>query len=300
MTIRAARVSDLDDMWSIFRAVVATGDTYAFAPETSRSVADEYFLGSEIVSFVAEVEGRVVGMYKLVANRGDLGAHIANASFMVDPGIEGRGIGSMLGHHCLQQARARGYSAMQFNFVVSTNTRAVALWTRLGFAIIATLPGAFQHSQRGRVDAYVMSRSLEDIVPVFGTPSDRQPPITRPSAYAIVYDDRGRVVVVHAREGTLLPGGGLDPGETADAAAVRETAEECALEVRVVRPRGAAVQFVQSRATLECFEKQSTFVEAAVVSAISGAHPEHEVQWLSPAAARWALTYESHRWALNT
>jgi 8-oxo-dGTP pyrophosphatase MutT (NUDIX family) len=242
----------------------------------------------------------VVGMYKLIANRRDLGAHVANASFMVRPDAAGRGIGSALGRHCLEQARARGYTAMQFNFVVSTNTRGLALWTRLGFAIIATLPRAFRHRQLGLVDAHVMYRSLEDIVPVFGAPFGNEVPIARPSAYALVYDDHGRVAIVHAREGILLPGGGIDPGETPEEAAVRETREECGLQVRVVGRRGAAVQFTHARATSNCFEKRSTFVEAAVVSTVSGTRAEHHWQWLSPAAARWALTYESHRWALNT
>jgi 8-oxo-dGTP pyrophosphatase MutT (NUDIX family)/GNAT superfamily N-acetyltransferase len=300
VVIRPARVSDLDDMWSIFQAVVATGDTYVFAPDTPRSVADDYFLGPEIVSYVSEVDDRVVGMYKLIANRRDLGAHVANASFMVHPDAAGRGLGRALGQHCLEQARAGGYTAMQFNFVVSTNTRGLALWMRLGFVIIATIPAAFQHRQLGLVDAHVMYRSLDDIVPRFGAPRGNEAPIARPSAYALIYDTDGRVAVVHAREGTLLPGGGIDPGETPEEAAVRETAEECGLQVRFVRPRGAAVQFTHPRATSDCFEKRSTFIEAAVVSTVSGARAEHDWQWLSPAAARWALTYESHRWALST
>jgi len=145
----------------------------------------------------------------------------------------------------------------------------------------------------------VMYRSLEDIVPVFGAPRGSGA-IVRPSAYALVYDDERRVAVVHAREATMLPGGGIDPGETPDVAAVRETAEECALHISIVGPRGSAVQFVNARATSQCFEKQSAFFEAAVVSSLSGARPEHQVQWLSPAAAQSALTYESHRWALST
>lgn len=148
-------------MWDIFQRVVATGDTYAFAPGTPREIARDYFLGNGMQSWVSEDDaGRIVGMYKLIPNRRDLGSHVANASFMVHPDAHGRGIGRALAEHCLEQARKAGYLAMQFNFVVSTNTAAVALWQTLGFAIVGTLPKAFKHQKLGLVDAYVMHRFL--------------------------------------------------------------------------------------------------------------------------------------------
>jgi ribosomal protein S18 acetylase RimI-like enzyme len=85
---------------------------------------------------------------------------VANASFMVHPGAQGRGIGRAMGEHCLAEARTAGFLAMQFNFVVSTNTRGVALWRSLGFEIVGTLPNAFNHQTLGLVDAYVMYRAL--------------------------------------------------------------------------------------------------------------------------------------------
>ena len=158
-------------MWRIFQAVIAGGDTYVFAPDTSREIALDYFMGPDISSWVAEVDGppsprgfggsgSVVGMYKLIPNMPDLGSHVANASFMVDPAAQGKGVGRAMGEHCLAQARAAGYQAMQFNFVVSTNTAAVELWQKLGFTIVGTLPKAFNHAHLGLVDAYVMHRFL--------------------------------------------------------------------------------------------------------------------------------------------
>jgi len=158
--VRPALVSDADAMWRIFQAVVATGDTYVFAPDTSRDVAIDYFMGPEMSSWVAEVNGDVMGMYKLIANRRDLGSHVANASFMVDPAAQGQGIGRAMGEHSLAQAKQAGYQAMQFNFVVSTNAAGVELWKKLGFSIVGTLPKAFNHAQLGLVDAFVMHRSL--------------------------------------------------------------------------------------------------------------------------------------------
>ena len=163
MIIRPAHASDWPQMWAIFHAVVATGTTYAFAPDTSEDEARAYWLGPGILSFVAEDDGQIVGMYKLIPNRRDLGSHVANASFMVDPRFQGRHIGEALGRHCLREARRARYLAMQFNFVVSTNTGAVALWRKLGFEIVGTLPRAFRHREHGLVDAHVMYRFLDDI-----------------------------------------------------------------------------------------------------------------------------------------
>ena len=160
MTIRPATAADAGAIWRIFRKVIAPGDTYTFTSDTTEHEAVAYFLGPGITAYVVEDEGRVVGMYKLIPNRIGRGSHVSNASFMVDPAAHGRGIGRALGEHCLEEARRQGYTAMQFNFVVSTNTAGVALWKKLGFAIVGTLPKAFRHATLGDVDAYVMHRFL--------------------------------------------------------------------------------------------------------------------------------------------
>ena len=160
MTIRRAIAADAASIWKIFQAVVAPGDTYSFTTDTSEHDAVAYFIGPGITSFVAEDEGQVIGMYKLIPNRIGRGSHVANASFMVDPGAQGKGTGRALGEHCLDEARRQGYNAMQFNFVVSTNAAGVALWKKLGFEIVGTLPKAFRHATLGDVDAYVMHKFL--------------------------------------------------------------------------------------------------------------------------------------------
>jgi L-amino acid N-acyltransferase YncA len=162
IALRRATAADADAVCAIFHAVVAGGDTYVFAPDTPREKALDYFLGAKMMSWVAEVDGHVVGMYKLIPNRRDLGSHVANASFMVHPSAHGKGVGRAMGEHCLREAKQAGFLAMQFNFVVSTNTGAVHLWQALGFTILATLPKAFNHAKLGLVDAYVMHRFLSN------------------------------------------------------------------------------------------------------------------------------------------
>ena len=162
LNIRPATESDRDAIWKIFHEVIAPGDTYVFAPETSRENALSYWFQPGNHTYVAEQDRHVVGTYILKPNRPDLGSHVANASFMVELAARGQGVGRAMGEHCLSEARRIGFRAMQFNFVISTNASAIRLWKQLGFEIVGTLPGAFQHPKKGYVDVYVMFRSLID------------------------------------------------------------------------------------------------------------------------------------------
>lgn len=160
MKIRSATKADEDAIWQIFRSVVAPGDTYAFDPEISREAALAYWFGVGTRTFVADNDGTILGTYIIRPNQLGPGSHVANAGFMVRPGVQGRGVGRKMGEHSLQEARQLGFRAMQFNFVVSTNRAAIHLWQSLGFVIIGTLPGAFRHPSEGFVDVFVMFRNL--------------------------------------------------------------------------------------------------------------------------------------------
>jgi ribosomal protein S18 acetylase RimI-like enzyme len=110
--------------------------------------------------FVAEERGVVLGTYFLRANLPGGGAHVASCGYMVAPAATGRGIAQEMCNHSLEHARARGFLAMQFNFVVSSNERAIRLWQHLGFSTVGRLPKAFRHPSLGLVDALVMHRFL--------------------------------------------------------------------------------------------------------------------------------------------
>jgi GNAT superfamily N-acetyltransferase len=117
-------------------------------------------MGAARTVVATDDDGRVLGTAKFGPNQLGPGSHVANASFMVDPASGRRGVGRALGEHVLEQARADGYRAMQFNAVVATNTRAVALWESLGFAVPATIPEGFRHPTVGHVGLHVMFRTL--------------------------------------------------------------------------------------------------------------------------------------------
>ena len=160
MKIRAATEADHDAIWNIFHEIIAAGDTYAFDPQMRREEALAYWFRADTRTYIAERNGGVVGTYILRPNQSGPGSHVANAAFMVARDAEGAGVGRRMAEHCLSEARRMGFRGMQFNFVISTNTRAIHLWNQLGFKIVGTLPGAFRHPEKGYVDVYVMYRSL--------------------------------------------------------------------------------------------------------------------------------------------
>jgi ribosomal protein S18 acetylase RimI-like enzyme len=160
MDIRRATPADHDALWDILAPVIRAGDTYTLPRDMSRGEALAYWCSPAHDVFVAADGARLVGTYFLQANQAAGGSHVANCGYMTATSAAGRGVGRAMCEHSIAEARARGFRAMQFNFVVSTNERAVRLWTACGFAIVGRLPGAFLHPALGYVDALVMFRSL--------------------------------------------------------------------------------------------------------------------------------------------
>ena len=160
MQIRKATSADRDAIARIIMPVIRDGTTYALDPDMEEDDALAYWLGPDRETFVAEDDGTVLGTYYLRANQAGGGGHVANCGYMTSAEARGRGIARRMCEHSLEYAKARGFRAMQFNFVVSTNAAAVGLWQALGFEIVGRLPQAFAHPARGYVDALVMYRAL--------------------------------------------------------------------------------------------------------------------------------------------
>ncbi|QMU77582.1 GNAT family N-acetyltransferase [Streptacidiphilus sp. PB12-B1b] len=163
MLIREATAADWPAIWPFLHDIVAAGETYTYPRDLGEEQARSLWLlkppGRTVVA-VDEATGAVLGSAKSGPNHMGPASHIAGASFMVAPAAGGRGVGRALGEHVLAWARAEGYRAMQFNAVVESNTRAVALWKSLGFEIVGTLPEGFRHPTLGYVGLHIMHRRL--------------------------------------------------------------------------------------------------------------------------------------------
>jgi len=161
MQIRPARDGDKSAIWRAIEPAFRAGETYPLPRDVSEKDALAYWFTPGHEVFVAEADDAgILGSYYLRANTGGGGSHVANCGYITAPSARRRGVARAMCEHSLARARARGFAAMQFNFVISTNETAVKLWQSCGFAIVGRLPRAFSHPTLGYVDALVMFREL--------------------------------------------------------------------------------------------------------------------------------------------
>ena len=158
--IRKAKPEDNNLIWSIIKEVISKGDTYTFDPNSSKETMLSYWFGEDKHTYVATINEEILGTFVIKDNQPGLGAHIANASYMVSEKAFGKGIGKTMAEFSLEEAKRLGYKAMQFNIVIKSNIRAVRLWQKLGFTIIGEIPDAFNHKENGLTNAYIMYRKL--------------------------------------------------------------------------------------------------------------------------------------------
>jgi len=151
-----------DAVWAIVEPVFRAGETYPYSPKMTEKEAYRAWIEMPAETFVAvDALEQVVGSYYIKPNQPGLGAHVCNCGYIVAELARGKGIAGMMCEHSQGEAIARGFRAMQYNLVVSTNESAVHLWKKQGFELVGTLPAAFRHKQLGFVDAYVMYKQLE-------------------------------------------------------------------------------------------------------------------------------------------
>lgn len=160
ITIRAAAKDDDAAIWAMLEPVFRAGETYGVDVDISAEDALAWWTGSGRRVFIAELAGKPVGTYYITRSQGGGGAHVCNCGFVTAPEAEGKGVGRSMLAHALDTAREAGFVAMQFNFVIASNVRAVALWQQHGFDIVGCVPGAFRHPGKGAVDVYIMHRKL--------------------------------------------------------------------------------------------------------------------------------------------
>jgi ribosomal protein S18 acetylase RimI-like enzyme len=160
LRIRPAQASDRPAISEIILPVFREGLTYTLDADITAADALNYWLSSDQETFVAEDEGAIFGTYYMRPNQHGGGRHVCNCGYVTRRETAGRGVARAMCQHSLEHARSRGYRAMQFNFVVTSNERAIGLWQSLGFEIVGRLPQAFRHPRLGFIDALVMYRLL--------------------------------------------------------------------------------------------------------------------------------------------
>jgi L-amino acid N-acyltransferase YncA len=161
LILRPYEPADWPAVWAVLEPVFRAGETFPHDPAIDSASARRAWVETVDATVVATgLDGTILGTYYLRPNQPCLGAHVANAGYVVAEAARGRGVGHALCRHSQEEARRLGFTAMQFNLVVSTNTAGVAAWSRNGFRTIGTLPGAFRHPRLGEVDALVMFKSL--------------------------------------------------------------------------------------------------------------------------------------------
>lgn len=162
MLIRQVTDEDWPAIWPFFREIVTAGETFTYPVDMGEEQARAWWVLPAPNRTVVAVDdaGTVLGTAKMNNNQWGNGAHVASASYMVDPAHAGRGVGRKLCEYTLDWARAAGFRGMQFNAVVETNTHAVSLYTSLGFEILGTVPEGFRHPAKGFVGLHVMYRPL--------------------------------------------------------------------------------------------------------------------------------------------
>jgi len=162
MKIREASTEDFGNIWPIFQEIVNAGETYPYPRDTSRQEAQNLWMILPQKTYVAEMNGIVVGTYYIKPNQIGSGSHVCNCGYMVLSSARGQGVATRLCEHSQITAIELGYKAMQFNLVVATNSASVHLWTKLGFETVGRLPMAFEHPREGMVDAFVMYKWLAE------------------------------------------------------------------------------------------------------------------------------------------
>lgn len=134
----------MNEAAAIWNQVVEEGKAFPQMDKLSGESANELFEQQSYTGLAYDESGDgIVGLYILHPNNVGRCGHICNASYAVRDDMRGRRIGERLVRHCMQKAKELGFSILQFNAVVASNTPALHLYEKLGFVRLGTIPGGF-------------------------------------------------------------------------------------------------------------------------------------------------------------
>lgn len=161
LKIRAAISADHPQIWTILKPIFRAGTTYAVEPDISEEAALAYWAAPLNHVFVATEGGDgILGTYYIKPNGRGLADHICNCGYAVSTQAQGKGVARAMLSHSLTTSKDLGFAAMQYNFVLESNARAITTWERAGFQTIGRIPKAYRHPKEGMVDARIMLKDL--------------------------------------------------------------------------------------------------------------------------------------------
>ena len=151
---------DFETFWPTFQGIILAQETYAFDPDMSLKESYRIWCELPLKTLVVKQQEELLGTYYVKPNGAGPSKHICNCGYMVSEKARGKGIATLMCEHSQTLAVELGFTAMQFNSVISSNEVALMLWQKLVYRIIGTIPEAFDHPQKGYVDSYIMYKKL--------------------------------------------------------------------------------------------------------------------------------------------
>lgn len=137
-----------------------------------------------------------------------------------------------------------------------------------------------------------------DLLPRFGTELVGEDYQLRPSAYVLLRDPEGRLALARQPLGDFLIGGGIEPGESAEEAVLREAVEEVGLRLEVGDYLGCAEELLLSPRYGVPFQKRCHFFGARILGTAPAVEDDHQLVWEPPQQLLRGLFHQAHRWAV--
>ena len=232
ITIRKAKIEDAQWIIEAEQEIAQEPGYFCSQPsELSEQNVKRTIEASHGIYLVAEKEGSPIGHAFLEILDLQSLRHVAQLNIVVHKGHQAQGIGTSLMERLIEWAKQSGtVEKIELNVRVS-NTRAIALYKKMGFFEEGCLKRRVKSGDR-YIDDLVMALHIKGDLPHRN--------ISRVGVYGVIRDGYKILLVVQST-GTYanrfdLPGGGIEFGETIEQTLHREFLEEIGMDFESMNP----------------------------------------------------------------